>query len=77
MCKETILDPKSKAATILLRNHLGKGYSAGPEFPGDTIRKAIDKLYNLEYLETTPSGKMQITKEGRQYLNSNHLAIHT
>jgi len=69
------LDPKSKAATILFRNHTGDGYSAGPEFPGDTIRKAINQLFALEYLGESPQGRMSVTTGGRAYLKSHHLEI--
>jgi hypothetical protein len=68
------LDPKSKAATILLRNHTRTGYCAGPEFPGATIRQAIDKLYSLGYL-ADEGEKMVVTSTGRDYLNANHLLI--
>lgn len=71
------LDVKSSAATILLRCHLGQGYSAGPEFPGATIRKAIDKLFSFGYLGEDTHGRMFITNEGRDYLNKNHLLIDT
>lgn len=68
------LDPKSKAATILLRNHTRTGYCAGPEFPGATIRRAIDKLYSLGYLADKEE-RMVVTPAGRNYLNANHLLI--
>lgn len=69
------LDPKSKAATLLLRMHLNIGYSAGPEFPGATIRKGIDKLFALGHLENDANDRMAITKSGHQYLKENHLQI--
>lgn len=69
------LDPKSKAATLLLRRHTGAGYSAGPEFPGDTIRKGIGKLYALKYLADDSQGRIVITAAGRDYLSAHHLEI--
>ena len=66
------LDPKSSAATLLLRNHTGDGYCAGPEFPGATIRHGIDKLFALGYLA---GGGMTITAAGHEYLGRNHLSI--
>ena len=69
------LDPKSKAATILFRKHTGAGYSAGPEFPGDTIRKAINQLFALGYLGESAQGRMIVTAAGRAYLDSHHLEI--
>jgi hypothetical protein len=69
------LDPKSKAATMLLRISINMGYSAGPEFPGATIRNGINKLYSLCYLEDDENNRMVITKNGQQYLNENHLQI--
>lgn len=69
------LDPKSRAATLLLRRKIGMGYSAGPEFPGNTIRKSIDKLYKLELLADDAEGRMVITPKGEAYLDENHLII--
>ena len=70
------LKTTSKAATILLRQYLGKGYCAGAEFPGATIRQGIDKLYKVGFLKTdATTKKMMITDDGQAYLNANHLRI--
>lgn len=69
------LDPKSRAATLLLRRKLNIGYSAGPEFPGDTIRKALDLHFNLGYVAEDERGAVVITEAGDAFLKANHLAI--
>lgn len=68
------LNPQSKAATILMRNHIGTGYCAGPEFPGATIRMSIDKLYSLGFMADV-NDRMIVTQQGKEYLQVNHLSI--
>lgn len=72
--KMSVLHPQSSAACILLRNHTGKGYVAGVEFPGDTIRKAIDKLFALGFLADI-NNRMIVTRAGQAYLSAHHLDI--
>lgn len=74
--REEKLDPKSKAASILLRQSLNMGYAAGPDFPGDTIRRGIDRLYKLGMLADDAGGRIVITAAGLNYLQTNHLTIY-
>lgn len=73
--KMSTLRTNTTAATLLLRNSIGKGYMSGPEFPGDTIRKGINKLYKIGFLADSEDGRMVITRAGKDYLLSNHLQI--
>ena len=69
------LDPYSKAAELLLRKHIGIGFSPGPDFPGDTIRKGFDKLYKLGFLKDDHLGRMVVTPAGKEFIDHNHLII--
>lgn len=70
-----LLDVKSKAATLLLRNYIGMGYCAGKEFPGQTIRLGLEKLYKIGYLADDLNGRMIITDSGKAYIKENHIKI--
>lgn len=62
-----ILDPVSKGADILFRISIGMGYKVGAEFPGDTIRKSLEKLYKLGLLEDI-NNRMVITQKAKDYI---------
>jgi hypothetical protein len=68
------LDTNSKAAQLLNRFYMGSGFSAGPEFPGDTIRKSIAHLEKIGAL-TVKNGQFEVTESGKEYLFTNHLRI--
>lgn len=67
------LDPRSKEATLLHRYYTGAGFCAGPEFPGDTIRKAIDSLYLRGYLQGHE--RVSVSEAGKAWLSAHHLEI--
>ena len=69
------LNPNESAATILQRVFIGKGYCAGPQFPGDTIRKAFAKLEKIGALSVSERGNFVVTPEGKDWLFTNHLNI--
>ena len=62
-----------KAAQLLLSEGLGKGWSVGPQFPGDTIRKSIARLERLGYWSYAGAGR--ITTDGRLWLAGHHMKI--
>ena len=68
-----MLAPTSSAARLLHYQHIGRGWCAGPEFPGATVRHAIDKLIRLGYWDYTLENR--VTPSGRAYLDAHHLSI--
>jgi hypothetical protein len=65
------ITPKSAPARLLLLKHQDRGFAPGPDFPGDTIRKALIKLEKVGFLDI----RGRVTPAGRQYLLENHLHI--
>lgn len=68
------LNATDSAARILHRLYIGKGFCAGPDFPGNTIRKAFAKLEKVGALAVI-NQRFAITSAGRDWLHANHLNI--
>lgn len=66
----TTIDPKSHAARLLLALDTRQGFRAGPEYPGDTIRKATAALERAGYID-----QAAVTPAGRAFLSAHFSTI--
>lgn len=67
-----LLDAKERCASLLLDLHLNRGFCAGSFYPGDTIRKAFNKLERLGMLNKSTNIP---SEAGVNFLRAHHITI--